>query len=299
MAGRGRACIIDALSVATDVRSSESQGERDPNVGDQTPSAAVSASDANTSKRSPSTNRPRWWPLLVLALASWGFGSWLVLVWLGIRTGRRLWFVVAGVSTASFTLAFYVAARTGPDSASSTVAGLVLAANWIGTIACVLVVRQRFVHPGDDGEQAQSGRGSLPRHGALTWRRRKSSSPGVSKQPPNAPPKLWVALVFAAAVIALSIRGTWVFVSNEIQDVTLAHQGVTLMADITGKDHQNEGDGTAEDYLWVRIPACGCSVLVPTDNPAAHPVGSKIPVRYNPHDPHTPKPSQRAFRLVW
>ena len=72
---------------------------------------------------------------------------------------------------------------------------------------------------------------------------------------------------------------------QQIQDVTLAHHGVTLMAVVTGTDHQDEGDGTAQDSLWVRIPACDCSVLVPTDNPAAHPVRSKIPVRYNPHDP--------------
>jgi DivIVA domain-containing protein len=121
-------------------------------VRDRTASAALSASDATGSKQSPSRNRQRWWPLLVLALASWGFGSWLVFVWLGIRTRTRLWFVVAGVSAASVALVFYVAAGTGPGSASSTAAGLVSAANWVGATVCVLVVRQRSVRPRDVAE---------------------------------------------------------------------------------------------------------------------------------------------------
>ncbi len=69
--------------------------------------------------------------MLVLAIIAWSFGSWLVFVWLGVRTRARLWFVVAGVSAASVALAYYVSAGTGTDSTSATVGSLVAAANWI------------------------------------------------------------------------------------------------------------------------------------------------------------------------
>lgn len=253
---------------------------------DQTASAGVRASDPSAPASAPSTKRPSWWPILLLAIAGFGFATWLVFVWVGKRTRIRLWFIAAGISAASLSVGYYVAAGTGPDSASSTVAGFLLLANWFGGVVCVLVVRRRSRRSGDVAERARSEGDPPPRRGTFAWKSRKSSSPAVATQAaPKAPPKLWIAVVIAAAALALSAWGLWVFVGNQVEDITLAHQGVTIRADVTGQDHQDSGDGTASDYLWVRIPACGCSVLVPTDNPAAHPVGSKIPVRYNPHAP--------------
>ena len=252
---------------------------------DLTASPAVPASDAESSDASPSPKRRRWWPLLVLAIAGGGFGSWLVFVWLGLRTRTRLWFVVAGVSAASVGLAFSLAAGTGPGSTSSDASGLVTVANWIAGVACVLVVRRQSLRVDKVDGHPLTGDASPPRRSALAWRPRQRSPYGVPTGPLKKPAKLWVAVLIAACVLALSIWGLVVFVNHEIRDLTLSHQGVALSAEVTGKDHEDDGDGTASDYLWVRIPACGCSVLVPTDNPGTHPVGSKIPVRYNPHDP--------------
>ena len=114
---------------------------------DQADAAAVSDFDAGSSGDSPSTKGLRWWPLVLLAIASWGFASWLVFIWLGIRTRTRQWFVVAGVSAASVALAFFVAAGTGPNSASSSVAASVSVANWVGATISVLIVRRRSVRP--------------------------------------------------------------------------------------------------------------------------------------------------------
>ena len=108
--------------------------------------------DRSGSGPSPSTKRVRWWPLVVLAIVSWGFASWLVFVWLGMRTCARLWFVVAGVSATTEALVFSVAAGTGPNSASATVAGFVSVANWVGAVLCVLIVRRRSLGPCDPAD---------------------------------------------------------------------------------------------------------------------------------------------------
>jgi DivIVA domain-containing protein len=116
-------------------------------VGDQTDSAAESDVIGTKPEPALAQKRLRWWPLVVLAIAGSSFGSWLVFVWLGIRTRARLWFVVAGVSGASVAVAFFVAAGTAPNSASSSAVGFVSLANWVGAIFCVLIVRRRSLRP--------------------------------------------------------------------------------------------------------------------------------------------------------
>jgi len=121
-------------------------------VRDRTDSVAESDVDAGDSQQSRATKHRRWWPLVVLAIASWGFASWLVFVWLGIRTRTRLWFVGAGVSAVSVAVGYFVAAGTGPESGPSTVAALVSVANWVGATICVLIVRRRSLRPPDPAE---------------------------------------------------------------------------------------------------------------------------------------------------
>jgi DivIVA domain-containing protein len=152
LTGAEHAAIVGASSIA-EPRFAHSQKEkRDQKVADQTDSAAVSDVDETNPERALATKRLRWWPLVVLAIAGSSFGSWLVFVWLGIRTRARLWFVVAGVSATSVAVAFFVGAGTGPNSVSSTAAGFVSLANWVGAIACVLIVRRRSLRPRDPAE---------------------------------------------------------------------------------------------------------------------------------------------------
>ena len=94
------------------------------------------------------------------------------------------------------------------------------------------------------------------------------------------------ALVFYGAVL-LGLVGWSIatFVSDQIQDARFARTGVVIHPRVVARYHDDEGQDGAYDYLYVVIPACNCKVELPTTNLAGHPVGSRVPVRYDPKHP--------------
>jgi hypothetical protein len=97
------------------------------------------------------------------------------------------------------------------------------------------------------------------------------------------------AVVATIVVIALSVYGVGTFVFDQMDDAAFARHGVVIQAKVMDHIHDNEGNGTF-DYLYVLIPACICSVRVPTTNLAGHPIGSSIGIRYDPKNPVDARP---------
>lgn len=56
--------------------------------------------------------------------------------------------------------------------------------------------------------------------------------------------------------------------------------GEATQAVVVGNDARGD-----TEYLIVQLPECGCRVAVPTSNKARHPLGSVLPVRYEPTRP--------------
>ena len=113
---------------------------------------------------------------------------------------------------------------------------------------------------------------------------RANPKPSVPPKPEKASTRRW-RLALAIALVAVFLWALAIFLRNEVDDITLAHYGVVLQAQVVGHDHEDDGDGESSDYLWIAIPACHCNVRVPTNNPSGHPKGTTIPARYDPSDP--------------
>ena len=80
-----------------------------------------------------------------------------------------------------------------------------------------------------------------------------------------------LAIVLLQVVIVVKIHN---------RDRLLAERGVTTTAVVIGTDYHGD-----TDYLRVRLTDCGCVVEVATSNVDGHPVGSTLPVRYDPVQP--------------
>jgi hypothetical protein len=104
--------------------------------------------------------------------------------------------------------------------------------------------------------------------------------------------------LFALVVVLLVVLGVAVFVRNQVNDASIASHGRAITARIVGTEHDTDDDG-ANDYLYVFVPACQCQVRVATDNPAAHPKGSTIPVLYDTTDPTNARPLVDGNSTIW
>ncbi len=94
------------------------------------------------------------------------------------------------------------------------------------------------------------------------------------------------ALIFyCVALLGLVGWSIATFVSDQVQNAEFARTGVVIHPRVVSRYHDNEGQDGVFDYLYVVIPACKCRVELPTTNLAGHPVGSRVPVRYNPKNP--------------
>lgn len=78
-------------------------------------------------------------------------------------------------------------------------------------------------------------------------------------------------------IVALPLVFAWKVHSRQ---QGLRQRGVITSAEVLGTSHSGD-----TDYLRVHLLDCGCVVLVATSNLAAHPVGSTLPVRYDPLHP--------------
>jgi hypothetical protein len=77
-------------------------------------------------------------------------------------------------------------------------------------------------------------------------------------------------------LLALAVPTIVTFKIKARED-TLHRRGRLIDAVVVAVD-----DRGATDYLWVRYTGCACPAAVATSNPAAHPVGTAIVVRYDP-----------------
>lgn len=94
----------------------------------------------------------------------------------------------------------------------------------------------------------------------------------------NRSKRKWVPLAVAMALLFLVVPTVVLLKAKALQD-TLGDRGVVTEAVVVGVER---GD---PDILWVRFEACPCRVAVATTNVRAHPVGSVLPVRYDPDRP--------------
>ncbi len=93
--------------------------------------------------------------------------------------------------------------------------------------------------------------------------------------------KLWKRALLVIIMLGLVIVVPLVvLVKIGARQDELRRRGVETQAVVVGS--YARGD---IEYLIVQLPECGCRVAVPTSNIARHPVGSLLPVRYDPTRP--------------
>jgi Protein of unknown function (DUF3592) len=95
---------------------------------------------------------------------------------------------------------------------------------------------------------------------------------------------IWWRLPTALVLCTIVAGGVTNFINDQFRDASLAAHAKEISARVVDTEHQSDDSG-ANDYLWVEIPACSCSVRVGTDNLAAHPKGSSVPVLYDRTNP--------------
>jgi hypothetical protein len=63
----------------------------------------------------------------------------------------------------------------------------------------------------------------------------------------------------------------------------ISRRGIDTTAVVTA--HKTEGGESDSYFVYVNIPKCECIAKVQVGHLSAHPIGSELPVRYDPHDP--------------
>jgi hypothetical protein len=104
--------------------------------------------------------------------------------------------------------------------------------------------------------------------------------------------------VFAGVIVVLVLWGVAIFARNQVNDASIASHGRAANARIVGTSHVDDDDGSS-DFVFVWIPACDCPVQLATDNPAAHPKGSTMPVLYDTTDPTNARPLVDGNSTTW
>lgn len=90
-----------------------------------------------------------------------------------------------------------------------------------------------------------------------------------------------------AFLVAWMAFAGWQVALIHRKEAILAERGIVATGTVVARE-----SGDSDDYLHVRLDACGCVVVVGTSDLEAHPVGSTLPVRYDPKRP------RRADALV-
>ena len=91
----------------------------------------------------------------------------------------------------------------------------------------------------------------------------------------------WLVWLVVASVAALVVPTIGVFKAKHRQDA-LHERGVQAPAVVVATEHSG-----STDYLIVNVESCACRLAVATSNVAAHPIGSSLPIRYDPQRPST------------
>lgn len=93
--------------------------------------------------------------------------------------------------------------------------------------------------------------------------------------------KLWKRALLVVIVLGLVIVVPLVvLVKIRARQHELQRRGVETQALVVGTDARSD-----TEYLIVQLAECGCRIAVPTSSAARHPVGSLLPVRYDPTRP--------------
>jgi DivIVA domain-containing protein len=95
---------------------------------------------------------------------------------------------------------------------------------------------------------------------------------------------IWWRIPIACVLCVMVAGGVAVFINDQFRDASLAAHAKEISVRVVGAEHDSDDSG-ANDYLWVAIPECSCSVRLGTDNPAAHPKGSTVHVLYDTTNP--------------
>jgi hypothetical protein len=97
---------------------------------------------------------------------------------------------------------------------------------------------------------------------------------------PRTPSKRWFKALAFVPLLAIALLQLVLFFKIHAREQVLAERGVTTSATVVGTDYHGD-----TDYLRVRLPECGCVVEVGTADVEGHPVGTSLPVRYDPQRP--------------
>ena len=97
---------------------------------------------------------------------------------------------------------------------------------------------------------------------------------------PRTPSKRWFKALAFTPLLLIALLQSVLFFKIHAREQLLAERGVTTSAVVVGTDYHGD-----TDYLRVHFPACGCAVEVATSNVDGHPVGSSLPVLYDPQRP--------------
>ena len=137
-------------------------------------------------------------------------------------------------------------------------------------------------HPSSSPTEGQEGIGDLLEGIGSSGTRPSTTVKGTLDRVFFGLPALALYCVALLGLVGWSIA---TFVSDQVQNAEFARTGVVIHPRVVSRYHDDEGQDGVFDYLYVVIPACKCRVELPTTNLAGHPVGSRVPVRYNPKNP--------------
>lgn len=113
----------------------------------------------------------------------------------------------------------------------------------------------------------------IERAGGRTERSRPAGLPGT-------PSKGWVKALAFTPLLVIALLQLVLFFKVHAREQLLTERGVTTTAVVVGTDYHGD-----TDYLRVRLPECRCVVDVATTDVDGHPVGSSLPVLYDPQRP--------------